>query len=119
LLVGTRRHTIGVAHQLLGSADHFDRIEQDLADDGRKAADQAIEVLGDAGDFIPALDRCATSGTNEADIFGLARPQDLMRPDFSGPFDAGAIERPSDDRIFADGFEASGPFSSDDRRRAE
>ncbi|MBN8481634.1 MAG: hypothetical protein J0L88_08605 [Xanthomonadales bacterium] len=69
-----------------------------------------VDTTGTTPDFSleaasPALDRCATSGTNEADIFGLARPQDLMRPDFSGPFDAGAIERPSDDRIFADGFE--------------
>lgn len=69
-----------------------------------------VDTTGNAPDFSldaasPALDRCAASGTNEVDIFGLPRPQDLMRPDFSGPFDAGAIERPSDDRIFADGFE--------------
>ncbi len=70
-----------------------------------------VDTTGDDPDFSlqdasPALDRCAASGTNEADIRGLARPQDLMRPDFEGPFDAGAIELPSDDRIFADGFDA-------------
>lgn len=53
----------------------------------------------------PAIDRCAASGTNEVDIFGLARPQDMLRPDFSGPYDAGAIETFSDDIIFRDDFE--------------
>ena len=73
-----------------------------------------VDTTGNDPDFSlqdasPALDRCAASGTNEADIHGLARPQDLMRPDGAGPFDAGAIERPSDDRIFADGFDLPAP----------
>lgn len=69
-----------------------------------------VDTTGSNPDFSlqfasPAIDRCAASGTNEADIFGLPRPQDMARPDFQGPFDAGAIEHPSDDRIFADGFD--------------
>jgi hypothetical protein len=53
----------------------------------------------------PAIDRCAASGTAEVDILGLPRPQDMTRPDFSGPYDAGAIETPTDDVIFRDDFE--------------
>jgi len=69
-----------------------------------------VDTTGSNPDFSlqfasPAIDRCAASGTNEADIFGLARPQDMARPDVQGPFDAGAIEYLSDDRIFADGFD--------------
>ena len=70
-----------------------------------------VDTTGSAPDFSlqpasPAIDRCAASGTNEADIFGRARPQDVLaRPDLAGAFDAGAIERISDDVILADGFE--------------
>ena len=69
-----------------------------------------VDTTGNDPDFSlqlasPAIDRCAVTGTNEADIFGLARPQDMLRPDFFGPYDAGAIERPTDDVIFRNGFE--------------
>lgn len=71
-----------------------------------------VDTTGGTPDFSlqpasPAIDRCAASGTNEADIFGRVRPQDVLaRPDLAGPFDAGAIERISDDILFADGFES-------------
>lgn len=69
-----------------------------------------VDTTGSDPDFSlqfasPAIDRCAASGTIEVDIFGLPRPQDMLRPDFYGPYDAGAIERPSDDVIFRNGFD--------------
>jgi hypothetical protein len=70
-----------------------------------------VDTTGSDPDFSlqaasPAIDRCAASGTNEADVFGTSRPQNVFaRPDLAGPFDAGAIEQVSDDVIFADGFE--------------
>lgn len=69
-----------------------------------------VDTTGSDPDFSlqfasPAIDRCAASGTIEVDIFGLARPQDMLRPDFFGPYDAGAIERPTDDVIFRNGFD--------------
>lgn len=69
-----------------------------------------VDTTGNSPDFslLPsssAIDRCAATGTNEADIFGRARPQDLPKPNFAGPFDAGAIEA-LPDGLFSDGFES-------------
>ena len=69
-----------------------------------------VDTTGSNPDFSlefasPAIDRCAASGANEVDLFGRTRPQDMLRPDFFGPYDAGAIERATDDVIFRDGFD--------------
>jgi predicted outer membrane repeat protein len=69
-----------------------------------------VDTTGDDPDYSlqpgsPAIDRCAASGTNEADVRGIARPQDLPQANLAGPFDAGAFEFALDDLIFYDGFQ--------------
>ncbi len=56
------------------------------------------------GPDSPAVDACGSGPGAIPDLLGIARPQDLPRPDGIGPYDMGAIER-LPDRIFVDGFE--------------
>jgi hypothetical protein len=71
---------------------------------------QYVDTTGDVPDLrlavtSPAIDRCATTGTNQPDIYGRIRPQDLLSVvNGLGSFDAGAIER-ADDNLLRDGFE--------------
>jgi hypothetical protein len=71
---------------------------------------QYIDTTSDNPDLrlaltSPALDRCAATGTNQPDIYGRMRPQDLLSvANGPGSFDAGAIER-ADDNLLIDGFE--------------
>jgi predicted outer membrane repeat protein len=58
------------------------------------------------GPDSPAADACGPGPGAVPDLLGVARPQDLPKPDGIGPYDMGAIER-LPDRIFADGFEQS------------
>jgi len=69
-----------------------------------------VDTTGNNPDYSlepasPAIDRCAASGTNETDVRGVSRPQDLPQPNLAGPFDAGAFEYALDDVIFANGFD--------------
>ncbi|MEO8011266.1 MAG: choice-of-anchor Q domain-containing protein, partial [Dokdonella sp.] len=69
-----------------------------------------VDTTGNNPDYSlqpnsPAIDRCAATGSNEADVLGVSRPQDMALEDQFGPFDVGAFEFPSDDLIFEDGFE--------------
>jgi predicted outer membrane repeat protein len=57
------------------------------------------------GPDSPAVDACGPGPGTIPDLLGVARPQDLPKPDGAGQYDMGAIER-LPDRIFADGFEA-------------
>ncbi|WP_395681412.1 hypothetical protein [Dokdonella sp.] len=56
------------------------------------------------GPDSPAVDACGAGTGTIPDLLGVARPQDLPKPDGLGPYDMGAIER-LPDRIFANGFE--------------
>jgi predicted outer membrane repeat protein len=56
------------------------------------------------GPDSPAVDACGPGTGTIPDMLGVARPQDLPKPDGIGPYDMGAIER-LPDRIFTDGFE--------------
>jgi predicted outer membrane repeat protein len=51
-----------------------------------------------------AVDACGPGSGTIPDLLGVARPQDLPKPDGAGTYDMGAIER-LPDRIFGDGFE--------------
>lgn len=58
------------------------------------------------GHDSPAVDACDPGTGSIPDLLGVARPQDLPKPDGAGPYDMGAIERVPD-RIFGDGFDAN------------
>lgn len=75
---------------------------------------QYVNTVGDFPDFglgpsSPGLDRCLTSGANEADVEGRPRPIDIIGiSNGPGAFDVGAFERFTDDML-RDGFESPPP----------